>query len=406
MEKDFTPVLLGSDINVYGMAGSFYREYGKTCLAVAKSILPVCRNTKLIKFEILEPDLEDDDVFVRTLMKFRENHKNENLLLVPCGDNYIKMLVRNQKALEKDFMFNCIENDLLEALNTKKSFYEMCEKYHLPYPKTFICSKENYKGLKPPFDFPIIIKPSNSVMYWNAHFPNKKKVFLAENVDDFKSILTAIYSSTYTDNLILQEFIPGDDSNMRVVNCYSDRNGKVVLAALGKVLLEECTPEGIGSYAAIINDYDKEILDLIVNFLENIGFKGYSNFDIKYDARDKKYKLFEINPRQGRSSYFVTAAGCNLTKYLVKDVVYQKNQKLEICKNRILYSIIPKGIIYKYVADNDLKNEARKLIREKKMFNSYMCKGDMNIKRRLQFVKNQLYYFHKYKKYFGNKGLK
>ena len=78
---------------------------------------------------------------------------------------------------------------------------------------------------------------------------------------------------------------------MRVMNCYSGKDKKVKLIALGNALLEEHSPEGIGSYAAIINSVDKELSERMKNFLEDIGYIGFSNFDMKYDPRDGQYKL-------------------------------------------------------------------------------------------------------------------
>ena len=404
--RDFLPVLLGSDINVYGMARSFHEEYGITSVAVGKGILPACMNSKIVTVKVVEPRLEEDEIFVKTLVDFAKNYPNETLLLVPCGDNYIKMLVRNQDKLRGIYRFECISEELLMRLSIKESFYEVCTEHGFSFPKTTTCTFENYKEIALPFQFPVIIKPSNSVEYWNCHFPHKKKVFVADTKAEYDAILEAIYNSAYKDTLILQEYIPGDDSNMRVMNCYCGKDKKVKLIALGNALLEEHSPEGIGSYAAIINGYDENLNEMMKNFLEGIGYVGFANFDMKFDSRDGKYKLFEMNLRQGRSSFFVTAAGYNLAKWLTEDIIYDKPMGLTVATNRVLYTIVPTKIIFKYVNDEKAKAEAKALIKEGKVCNSYYYSKDKNLKRKIAFLKNQYHYFQKYKRYFGNKGLK
>ena len=181
---------------------------------------------------------------------------------------------------------------------------------------------------------------------------------------------------------------------------------QVKLIALGNAVLEEHSPEGIGSYAAIINGYDEKLNETMKNFLEGIGYVGFANFDMKYDERDGKYKLFEMNLRQGRSSYFVTAAGYNIAKWLADDVIYNKPMDLTIATNKVLYTIIPTKIIFDYCPDTAVKAEAKKLIDEGKVVNSYYYKKDRSLMRWLMFRRNQHNYFEKYKRYFNNKGLR
>ena len=403
--KDLLPVLLGSDSNVYGMARSFYMEYGVTSLAIGKGALAATANSRLVKMAVVEPNLEDDAVFVRTLTDFAKAHTGKTLVLVSCGDNYTGLMARARAALEPYYKFACPTPELVAELDTKEFFYQACERHGLSYPRTFGCTNENYKTVELPFPFPCIIKASNSVAYWNCKFPHKKKVFVAYNKEEFDAITAAIYSSSYQDNLVLQEYIPGDDNCMRVLNCYSGLDHKVKLMALGRPLLEEQTPEGIGNYAAIMNVRDDELMEKMKAFLEDVGWEGFSNFDMKYDARDGKYKLFEMNPRQGRSSFFVTASGYNLAKWLVDDVVEHKEQGLTIADAHHLWMIAPAGIIKKYLKDEALLAEAKELMRQGKVSHQLFCKEDAGLKRRIWYIKNQLNNYRKYKRYFGNKSL-
>ena len=161
------------------------------------------------------------------------------------------------------------------------------------------------------------------------------------------------------------------------------------MMCLGRCILEEHTPYGIGNYRAIISEGNKVIYEKIKNFLEDIKYVGFSNFDFKYDNKDQKYKLFEINIRQGRSSYFTTACGLNMAKYLVDDLVLQKDEKTDYNYNKFLWLHTPKNILKKYVYNKDTLNEALNLIKNNKYAYTLKNKKDNNLVRR--FWINRIY---------------
>lgn len=403
---DFESVLLGGDANAYGMARSFYEEYGVKSHAIGKGAFHICQNSKIVSFEVAEPNIEDDEVFVRTLVNFAKTRPaGKTLVLSPCGDNYTKMLVRNQDALRDYYRFSIMTPDQFDLLSTKDRFYGTCVKYGLEFPKTCEVTKETAEGFEPPFDYPVVAKPANSVAYWNCDYPGKKKVFVVRNSDELARILRGVYSSSYDDAFIVQDFVPGDDTRMRVMNCYSDQAGKVRMMCLGDVVLEEHTPLGIGSYGAIMTGYDEDITHRIKSFLEEIGYIGYSNFDLKYDERDGSYKLFEINPRQGRSSFFTTASGKNLARYLVRDVVLGENEPLDVAtlKDEVLWTMIPLSIIRKYTTDPATLARVDRLVRARKVAESYWCGYDRSLARWISYQVNQQNYRRQYAQCFGHR---
>ena len=133
---------------------------------------------------------------------------------------------------------------------------------------------------------------------------------------------------------------------------------------------------------------------------ENIGYVGFSSFDMKYDQRDGKVKIFEINLRQGRSNFYVTGAGYNLAKYITEEYVYNKDIKFEIANTEHLWTVIPVQLAFKYVKDKYCLDKMRHLIKEKKAVNPLFLKGDHGLKRMLYLYKSHISQFYKFKKYY------
>lgn len=409
MKNNFMVVILGSDENVYGIARSFYEAYKIKPIALCKRKLIPTRYSKILKI-ICKENFTNEDVFEQTLIdlakKLKENY--EKLILIPCSDYYASLIIKHKNIL-KYYENNFISEELLNSFITKDKFYNLCEKYNILYPKTLVIKYKDRKSVLDNLNisFPIVLKPnnSNSTEYLNAKFKGKKKVFIINNKKELENVIENINKSNYNDNLIIQEFVPGDDTNMRVINSYSDKNGKVKMIVMGKVLLEEYTPNELGNYSAIISDTnEKDLLINIKNFLEKIKYTGFANFDFKYDEKEKKYKCFEINPRQGRSSYFVETCGISLSKLIVSDLVNNEQTKAIIgAKKEILWLNVPFWVLKKYIFNKNLKTKIIEFKKSNKIVYTLFYKKDLNIKRYLTLKKENYNKYKFYKKYFIKK---
>lgn len=403
-DPTFLPVLLGSDINAYGMARSFHEEYGVTSLALASFHLAPTRFSRIVDVEV-HKDLGNPEAFLAiVLAKGRELASHyDKLVLVPCGDSYAELVSRFQKELSEFFVVATPRHDLLEKLVNKASFYELCARHGIAHPATKIITAQDaahIQKLDIPFTFPVALKPSDSVSYLDVDFEGRKKAYILDSADEVRHIVHNIYSNGYTDTLVLQEYIPGDDSHMRVLNAYVDAQSQVRMMCLGNPLLEDHSPDLVGNYTVIRSSSNQAVYDQIQTFLQGIGYVGFANFDMKYDVRDQAYKLFELNPRQGRSSFFVTLAGYNLARYLVEDRVFGRTGTLVLGDNESLWLQIPKRIFFRYVQSASEKLRAKKLIREGKWGTTLRYPKDMNFMRSLILLRMDMRYFQSYRRYF------
>lgn len=380
--QTITPVLLGADLNCYNIARAFYEKYGVKSYAFGRYAIAPTKYSTIVNFTI-EPQIDTDSVMLDTLHRFADAHIGDKMILMGCTDDYAAMIIRNREELS-DFITPYPPASLLDSVAKKAQFYETCDKFGLPYPKTVILDgpATDYTAETLGFAYPIIVKPSSSVDYWKHPFDGMKKVYTAKDPAEAAAIVQEIYASGYPDRMILQEMIPGGDSHMRVFTTFSDENGKVRAMCLGHTMLEEHTPKGLGNHAAILTEpvSTLPIAEKIKEMLESIGYTGFANFDIKCgdDRSDNcpDYRLFEINLRQGRSNYYLTAAGLNVAE-LVCEVYQSSGDDCNRVENEVFWHLIPKSVAYAYTDDIELVNRAKALTKAGKESSSLWYPADM-----------------------------
>lgn len=396
------PVLLGADINCYSVARAFHEAYGIKSYAFGKYALGATKDSRIIDYTI-KSNTNEPAVFIPILLQFGQELQmlGYQPILIGCTDEYAELIIDHKNELSQVFITPYIDAGLKEQLICKDFFYQLCEQHGLAYPKTHVYHQGGSTDAID-LDFPMIIKPADSISYWLHSFVGMKKAYLVEDWQAFHAVTDQIYQSGYNQALIIQDYIPGADDNMRVMTCYSDRGGKVKMMCMGHVLLEEHAPKAIGNHAAIITEYDETLNRQIKQFLEAINYTGFSNFDIKYDTRDGQYKVFEINLRQGRSNYYVSGSGFNIAKYVVEDHVLKHDLALQIQKDAHYWHVIPNRVVFKYVADQRLKDRVKSLIVQKAESTSFGYGYDLkfNFKRSLYILLYNINQIKKYKQYF------
>ena len=381
MEKTVTPVIVGADLNCYNVARAFHEASGVKSHAFGRYEVSATKYSRFVDFKTV-PKMDDDAVMLDELHRFADAHIGDKMVLFGCTDDYVAMMIRNREELS-DFIIPYPQKELLSSVAKKAEFYETCEKFGIPYPKTVILTERTDAGALTPeklgFPYPIIVKPSSSADYWKHEFEGMKKVYTAKDPDEAASIVNRIYGSGYPDRMILQEMIVGGDSQMRVFTTFSDMHGKVRAMCLGHTMLEEHTPKGLGNHAAIVTEpvSSLPLTEKLKDMLEAIGYTGFANFDIKLREGTKDdYRVFEVNLRQGRSNFYLTAAGLNVAK-LAAEVFESEGGDCVRVEKEVFWHHIPKSTAYKYTEDKALVEKAKALAKAGDESSSVWYRPDM-----------------------------
>lgn len=221
------------------------------------------------------------------------NKEYEYLVLFPTDDLQLENLLLLKKEISS-FCFLPFNDKNLLSTSNKAIQYKFCEELGIPYPKTIEIRKGSDLLELEKISFPIIVKP-------NKREDLKVKVFRSITVksktelDSYKQRLNNYLDKGLT--FIASEIIPGDtNGSIYAYTAYrSPKSEKIENEWIGKKLTQY--PNDYGVFSSASNKAPDIIKKQGRLLLDGMNLYGICEPEFKFDYRDNKYKLMEINLR-------------------------------------------------------------------------------------------------------------
>jgi D-aspartate ligase len=323
--QDFVPIILGTGLGAYATARALHEAFGVRSLAIGRAALGETMHSAIVDVRVY-PGLDAPETVVAVLRDLAAEFPGRTRVIFATIEYYTNVVIDHRAELEADYAIPLVGEAIKRRVIDKSDFYRTCAELGVPHPETVVVTpgtaSDPHLGDDLPFGYPVILKPSDTDTYPRLQFEGKEKVYRISDARELRAVAARITRAGYTGDLIVQEFLAGDESVMRVANTYSDRQGRMRLASLGQVVLTEYHPRLVGNNNAIVSVHDDELVASLRGFLDGIGYVGAANFDVMRDRRTGVDKLLEVNLRPGATSFYATAAGANIARSTIEEYVY------------------------------------------------------------------------------------
>jgi D-aspartate ligase len=240
-------------------------------------------------------------------------------ILVPTTDYTSMFVSRNRGELKGWFNFAEMPYSSVHSLSDKKQMYHVAREYDIPVPATvFPQSRDDVQIFLKDATFPVMLKAIDGRRLWQR--TGEKMVIvrseseLLEKYDEMEE--------PGDPNLMLQEYIPGGDDTIWMFNGYFNEESKCLVSFTGRKIRQYPIHRGVTSLGVCLSN--SVITDLTVPFLEKYGYRGIVDLGYRYDQRDGRYKILDINPRIGATfRLFVDSYGMDVARALYLDLTGQ-----------------------------------------------------------------------------------
>ncbi|MFN3865694.1 MAG: carboxylate--amine ligase [Demequina sp.] len=355
-QRPAVPVVVGGDIGAYALLRAFHDLHGVRGVVLSRIQTRPFAHTRIADVRIA--NVEDADALVESLVALAQERAGERLVLLSNADWYVETIIRARDRLDSLYEIPMCSLETFERVSSKEAFQADCDALGIPVPHTvpvrFADGTPVPEGDLDALTYPVIGKASSSAEHHYAQYQGKRKVQHLTSRAEIDDLLARIAGSGFAGTYLLQEFIPGDETQMRSLTAYRDAHGTVTMLCTGRVLLEEHTPGTLGIPAAILTEPYTDAMDAMERYLERVDYRGFANADYKRDPRTGEHVFFEVNPRIGRNNWYATAAGADPAGHVLADVDGESREQMRATRE-VLYSVVPLRLLTRYLLDTDLR---------------------------------------------------
>jgi D-aspartate ligase len=225
-------------------------------------------------------------------------------VLFPVTDEALVAVARNLDTLHRSYLVACPPWPIVRLCIEKQCTHTLAQANGVPEPHTFVpASLEDVQQYGSRAQFPCLVKPCQSHLFYE-HF--HRKMLPVRSTAEMLSVYCQARDAGL--DVMLQEIIPGDDSQVVNYNAYFHRGAPAVEFTAEHI---RNAPPSWGSPRVAVSKDIPEVLEPGRKLFQAMAFDGYACTEFKRDPRDGLYKLMDINPRHNLSTLLAVRCGIN-----------------------------------------------------------------------------------------------
>jgi predicted ATP-grasp superfamily ATP-dependent carboligase len=240
-------------------------------------------------------------------------------ILLHTGDSTAGFLAAHGAELEEAFLFPVQPPGLVERLTDKRNLHDLCKSIGVPTADTlFPTSAAELPAFLDRVRFPLMLKGIDGR---RLQARTGLRMIIVRDRDELLAAYARLDEPGCA-NLMLQEYIPGDDTTVWMFDGYFDAQSRCRFGITGQKLRQFPVHVGMTSLGICLPN---EVVEGNTRRLaQATGYRGIIDIGHRFDARDGQYKVLDVNPRPGVTfRLFVDANGMDVIRALYLDLTGQ-----------------------------------------------------------------------------------